>query len=417
MAYSKLARARSNCYKDGDYGGNIYGGSHHRDGHFAHRSQMGIGNFSSYAKAFDHIPYEDCYEKSPYDVRKGYHGSHDYSDQNCGDANHRTFGFLGNNSYDFDGSLFSLLGDHYVKFQGEVVKHLQYVLASLDPYVIGFDELNRVEKPLLLVKGLIVKSLKGLNFSLWRDAKLEQSCFDIKCWHDILDIISLVVDSFPSWTPMWGMIPSYFLDPFVGNFLVKKVEGNVLHTLSLLKNNYYVFYESLIAFIGDPYDKFQGEFVEKYAFLSLPLGPYVLGFVEYFLVGKPLLLANGMTQDKHENVETFQGPVTRSIKRKIEEKNKRMVTLFKNFRGLTWNAMEGENEDQRSPKTVLMSIMQVKKAKGISLEDLEYSISNGEKGWNPNASGKVHPTIHGRVMAKEEKIEQYLPPKVGSRRK
>ncbi|KAI5661923.1 hypothetical protein M9H77_21246 [Catharanthus roseus] len=45
-----------------------------------------------------------------------------------------------------------------------------------------------------------------------------------ECWHDILDIISLVVDSFSSWTPMWGMIPGYFLDPFVGNFLVKKVE-------------------------------------------------------------------------------------------------------------------------------------------------------------------------------------------------
>ncbi|KAI5648411.1 hypothetical protein M9H77_34416 [Catharanthus roseus] len=37
--------------------------------------------------------------------------------------------------------------------------------------------------------------------------------------------ISFVIDSFPSWTPMWSMIPSYFLDPFVGNFLVKKVEG------------------------------------------------------------------------------------------------------------------------------------------------------------------------------------------------
>ncbi|KAI5657044.1 hypothetical protein M9H77_25837 [Catharanthus roseus] len=33
---------------------------------------------------------------------------------------------------------------------------------------------------------------------------------------------SMILDSFSSWTPMWGMIPSYFLDLFVGNFLVKK---------------------------------------------------------------------------------------------------------------------------------------------------------------------------------------------------
>ncbi|KAI5667417.1 hypothetical protein M9H77_17270 [Catharanthus roseus] len=56
MAYSKLARAMSNCYKDGDYGGNAHGRSHLRDGHFTYRSQMGISNFSSHAKTYDHIP-------------------------------------------------------------------------------------------------------------------------------------------------------------------------------------------------------------------------------------------------------------------------------------------------------------------------------------------------------------------------
>ncbi|KAI5653046.1 hypothetical protein M9H77_30233 [Catharanthus roseus] len=225
MAYSKIARARSNCSKDGGYGGNVYGGSHHRDGYFTYRSQMGIGNFSYHAKAFGHILHEHCCENSRYDVHKGYHGSHDYSDQNCsreinhegligflefdlaystsysrcisyscyevvkflfcdvmgqrdhslfvnvphqvinldrthllvvqdsfhdrlvfiahdvelwnicdslGDANHRTIGFLGNNSYGFYGSLFSLIGDNCVKFQGEVVEHLQYMLTSLD---------------------------------------------------------------------------------------------------------------------------------------------------------------------------------------------------------------------------------------------------------------------------------------------
>ncbi|KAI5681194.1 hypothetical protein M9H77_02421 [Catharanthus roseus] len=84
IVYSKLVRARSNCYQDEEYGGNVYGGRHHRDGHFTHRSQMGTGNFSSRAKAFDLIAYEDCCESSPYDAHKGYHGSHDYRDQNCG---------------------------------------------------------------------------------------------------------------------------------------------------------------------------------------------------------------------------------------------------------------------------------------------------------------------------------------------
>ncbi|KAI5683021.1 hypothetical protein M9H77_04249 [Catharanthus roseus] len=50
------------------------------------------------------------------------------------------------------------------------------------------------------------------------------SYYYFECWHDILDIISLVVDWFSSWAPMWGMIPN-FLDPFVGKFLVKKVKG------------------------------------------------------------------------------------------------------------------------------------------------------------------------------------------------
>ncbi|KAI5681507.1 hypothetical protein M9H77_02735 [Catharanthus roseus] len=46
---------------------------------------------------------------------------------------------------------------------------------------------------------------------------------ECECWHDILDIDSMASDSFP-WVPRWGMIPN-FLDSFVGNFLVKKVEG------------------------------------------------------------------------------------------------------------------------------------------------------------------------------------------------
>ncbi|KAI5675996.1 hypothetical protein M9H77_06946 [Catharanthus roseus] len=173
---------------------------------------MEIGNFSSHAKTFDNIPYNyyggyeganDTYnycENSPYGYYKGYHDSYDDGDQSCDrthllvvqdlfhaalvfiahdvepwnicdslrHANHCTFGLLEDNSYGFDGSLFSLLGDHCVKFQGEIVEHLQYVLSSLDPYVMDSIEHNLVEKPLLLVNGLIIKSFqKSLNFPLW----------------------------------------------------------------------------------------------------------------------------------------------------------------------------------------------------------------------------------------------------------
>ncbi|KAI5668713.1 hypothetical protein M9H77_18566 [Catharanthus roseus] len=290
MAYSKLSL------------------SHYKNGHYTHRSQMGISNFSSRAKTFDHIPCEDCCENSPYNVHKEYHGSHDNSDQTCGsvggklflcygdssmsfssniflfyllvsfkelklfldgyvflkfnlacstsysryisyscyevvkflfyevmgqrdhslfvnvphqvvnldrnhflmdkdlchdflffisndvdpwnicdslgDANHYTFGFLGNNSYGFDGSLISLLSDHCVEFQGEAVEHLQYVLTSLDPYVIGFVEQNLVEKSLLLVHGLIVKSCQKLKFLMEISFKtLFEKAFGIKFFH------------------------------------------------------------------------------------------------------------------------------------------------------------------------------------------------------------------------------------------
>ncbi|KAI5666954.1 hypothetical protein M9H77_16807 [Catharanthus roseus] len=97
MAYSKLARTRPNFYKDSDYDENAYGGSNHRDGNFTHRRQIEIGNFSSHAKTFDLIPYDDyrgydagvndtydyC-ENNPYDYYKGNHDCYDYGDQSCG---------------------------------------------------------------------------------------------------------------------------------------------------------------------------------------------------------------------------------------------------------------------------------------------------------------------------------------------
>ncbi|KAI5675869.1 hypothetical protein M9H77_06819 [Catharanthus roseus] len=115
------------------------------------RSQMGIGKFHSCPKTVDHIPYDDCCENSPYDVHKEYHGSHDYSDQSC----------------------------------GEVVEHLQYVLTSLDPYLMGFVEHNLVEKSLLLVNGLIEKSCQRLIFQIVEIAfkTLFEKAFGFKFFH------------------------------------------------------------------------------------------------------------------------------------------------------------------------------------------------------------------------------------------
>ncbi|KAI5680844.1 hypothetical protein M9H77_02071 [Catharanthus roseus] len=92
----------------------------------------------------------------------------------------------------------------------------------------------------------------------------------------------------------------------------------------------------------------------------------------------------GKTRDNHENMKIFQRSATRSTAMKLEEENEEMEALlertFKIIRERHW---KGENEDQRSTKKFRMSIMQVEKAKGIILEDLEDSASNGEEGMNP----------------------------------
>ncbi|KAI5667897.1 hypothetical protein M9H77_17750 [Catharanthus roseus] len=172
---------------------------------------------------------------------------------NCdplGIANHHTFGFLENDSYVFDGSLFSLLGDHSVKFQEEIVKHFKYVSTFLDTYVKNLVERILVDKPLMVVNG---------------DAELELSCFDLKCWHDVLDIHSLVADSFSSCTPMWGMIPSNFLDLYVGKFIVKKVKGY------------------LCSLIGDLLDKSIRRNVERCSYMIPFFETFVITFKELAL--------------------------------------------------------------------------------------------------------------------------------------
>ncbi|KAI5663883.1 hypothetical protein M9H77_23206 [Catharanthus roseus] len=98
-----------------------------------------------------------------------------------------------------------------------------------------------------------------LNQVLTRDATLEQSCFDLKCWHDILHVVFMVFDSFPTWAPMWGMIP-IFLDSFVGKFLVKKVE------------------EYLCSLIGDLFDKSMKRIVEAYSYMISSFETYIIAF-------------------------------------------------------------------------------------------------------------------------------------------
>ncbi|KAI5667701.1 hypothetical protein M9H77_17554 [Catharanthus roseus] len=89
MAYSKHERARLSFYKDETMVGILTVEA-------TIKVEMGIGNFSSHAKTFDHIPYDDYWgyvgvndaydycENSPCDYYKGYHDSYGDGDQSCG---------------------------------------------------------------------------------------------------------------------------------------------------------------------------------------------------------------------------------------------------------------------------------------------------------------------------------------------
>ncbi|KAI5680845.1 hypothetical protein M9H77_02072 [Catharanthus roseus] len=85
----------------------------------------------------------------------------------------------------------------------------------------------------------------------------------------------------------------------------------------------------------------------------------------------------GMTGDKHENMKIFQGSTTTSRSRKLDGEHEEIVAFpGRTVRIIRGRNCKGENEDQRSTKAFLISIMQVEKAKGTSLEDLEDSTSN-----------------------------------------
>ncbi|KAI5658114.1 hypothetical protein M9H77_26907 [Catharanthus roseus] len=70
--------------------------------------------------------------------------------------------------------------------------------------------------------------------------------------------------------------------------------------------------------------------------------------------------ANVMTRDKHENIEIFQGLVTRSM------------VVYE-------NALEGENVDRRGTKILLMAMMNKREPKEASVEDKKAQIAIGIK--------------------------------------
>ncbi|KAI5675997.1 hypothetical protein M9H77_06947 [Catharanthus roseus] len=61
---SKLARDIDNFHHGGGNGFNTYGGNNHGNGNFIPRRHVGVGNFSSYAKSFEHTSYGDYAEFS-----------------------------------------------------------------------------------------------------------------------------------------------------------------------------------------------------------------------------------------------------------------------------------------------------------------------------------------------------------------
>ncbi|KAI5663894.1 hypothetical protein M9H77_23217 [Catharanthus roseus] len=352
MAYSKLARARSNCYKDGDYGGNAYGGHHHRNGYFTHRNQIGIVNFSSHAKAFDHIPNEDCCENSPYNVIKDIMFcfiAHDIEPWNiCDssrDANHRTFGFLGSNSYGFDGSLYSLLGDHCVKFQGEVVEHFQYALTFLDPYVIGkfgksWDFENNQSYTFFN---------EFLDFTSKSSRKKGLSNFFLDNLFIFNSILGLYVDNILELSFGFA-IPCEL-----------KTSWNFKKNFDWMRFHYVVIHESPLKGLENGSLNSHVPFKEMKSYIMVIHG-WVLGF---------------------ENNETFQFH--------YPFKDYGFKTCFETFLTRARRAFRGT-------KILLFSKLQVEKAKETSLEDLEASKSNGEEDLNPKASSKY--IYHPQVLVK-----------------
>ncbi|KAI5653129.1 hypothetical protein M9H77_30316 [Catharanthus roseus] len=181
-----------------------------------------------------------------------------------------------------------------------------------------------------------------------RDAKLEQSCLDLKCWHYILDVNSLVVDSFSSWTPMWGMIPR--IGPLKNHSLNVKVQ---------LENPYdddkfLIGLEVLKAFLNEKILSFQFyplhfkesmfslicENKKEDSFGVLKTNPFKGG-------------ADGMTRDAQGTIELLQGSVTKAIARRMEKEHRVKRAIFKMMiKVLALQVIGGQEEDFRRSKNL-----------------------------------------------------------------
>ncbi|KAI5683019.1 hypothetical protein M9H77_04247 [Catharanthus roseus] len=110
-------------------------------------------------------------------------------------------------------------------------------------------------------------------------------------------------------------------------------------------------------------------------------------------------------------MEIFQAQITRLMARMIEREDKWMVALFKkNLRDPTWNALEVKNEDQRSTKTFLISIVQERKPKKQEWRTWKVFVQKAQE--DPTIDGKVRPTIPARSLFKGKPSQQRLLPTV-----
>lgn len=56
-----------------------------------------------------------------------------------------------------------------------------------------------------------------------------------------------------------------------------------------------------------------------------------------------------------------------------------MVLFEKSFQDLDWHTLEGEDEDQKGTKTLIVPMVREREPKEASLEDLKAQISSGGK--------------------------------------
>ncbi|KAI5678511.1 hypothetical protein M9H77_09461 [Catharanthus roseus] len=267
MAYSKLARARSNYYKDRDYGGTI------------EMDNLPIG----IKCALDY-----CCENSPYDIHKGYHSSHDYSDQSCGrEVNHE--GLIGENDY----------AQHGEGIEDGLYCSYNIISFPLPPSYSCFGHFCKETKSCTFVLDLdrnsiqyacTIISLCGRRHTMEFEDKGENVGGKLfLCYGD--SSISFSSNLFLFYLVFSFKELKLFLDgyDFLEFILSMRYEpwntsdslGVTNHcTFSFLENNFYDFYDHCV--------KFQGEVVEHLKYVLTSLDPYVMDFDERNLLVKGL---------------------------------------------------------------------------------------------------------------------------------